>query len=242
MPEPEPAAAGGKVSFSLLLDAGAGGAGEVRRFTLDSSKTVKVGRSPKSDIVVGLPNVSWMHLELRLLLRDTGHELVICDTSSNGTGLKHPGKPTRERLEKDVPMAVTNGAIITLPMKVKAGPDPEAQRTSIRVLLDGHEADTPVTDIASLFMSENGPLGEVPPNKNAQAPNGPPPPPVGLSTLPHPTPSSTPTSAPQALSKASRPVPPASEERVMHGGPPVASVRVPPTVAPPHRYPGAFDV
>mmetsp|Transcript_7638 Transcript_7638/g.14048 ORF Transcript_7638/g.14048 Transcript_7638/m.14048 type:complete len:590 (-) Transcript_7638:127-1896(-) len=122
--------------FTLVRGSEGASSDERKRFELPrgSTKVIKIGRATKNDLVINSPGVSWNHLEFKLLPApakngeddmgdgaegDDQLKLCIRDASSNGTGLQLPGS-TLQRLPKGEDTVVPDGALIALPMRLKA--------------------------------------------------------------------------------------------------------------------------
>lgn len=97
---------------------------EIISVRCEEGQVLKIGRASKSDVVISSPGCSWVHAEMRLMppTQDGQLRLGLRDISSNGTGLQLPGK-TLERIPKGEDSWVPHGAMIALPMKMKAPTD-----------------------------------------------------------------------------------------------------------------------
>eukprot|EP00931_Biecheleriopsis_adriatica_P082088 TRINITY_DN55493_c0_g1_i1.p1 TRINITY_DN55493_c0_g1~~TRINITY_DN55493_c0_g1_i1.p1 ORF type:complete len:465 (+),score=85.64 TRINITY_DN55493_c0_g1_i1:84-1478(+) len=138
------------------------------RFSLGpKDAALSVGRNKKSSIVVNQAGVSWTHLEIHY--RSEGDEpgLAVKDTSSNGVLLRKVRGGPQDRLEKDALVAMTSGACLILPYRVRAAPgqkDSELQ-TTLTLHIDG-------VDSPSSMLSESEPEEEeaAPVNGDAEKP------------------------------------------------------------------------
>lgn len=120
--------------------------GPPQTYTLQpgSKNVVRIGRSPKNDIVVSLPGISNIHAEL--LISGSGGEsgsmgLAIVDSSSNGTGLKLPGASIA-KLKRGEETCVPDKSVIIMPMKVstQSQQTPDSLRTCFEVELRRSES------------------------------------------------------------------------------------------------------
>lgn len=101
------------------------GAFESIDFKCEGGQVLKIGRHGKSDVAITAPGISWVHAEMRVRPNPEGEgklQLVVRDVSSNGTGLQPPGK-ILERLPKGEDTPVADGAMVALPMRLKAESD-----------------------------------------------------------------------------------------------------------------------
>eukprot|EP00419_Tripos_fusus_P060449 CAMPEP_0172933562 /NCGR_PEP_ID=MMETSP1075-20121228/220570_1 /TAXON_ID=2916 /ORGANISM="Ceratium fusus, Strain PA161109" /LENGTH=909 /DNA_ID=CAMNT_0013794905 /DNA_START=90 /DNA_END=2819 /DNA_ORIENTATION=- len=105
---------GPSVAFSVAVDGRSAKDFELRR---GEGKVIKVGRYPKSHVVLDHPGVSNQHLELKLIPAYKG--VAVRDVSSNGTGMQLAGSEEALRLEKDVDTPLPDDALILLPFHVK---------------------------------------------------------------------------------------------------------------------------
>jgi len=107
-----------------------------KSFTLKSGSdaAVRIGRAPGNDIVVDHRGASQYHCELRLLADNNGghHRLHIRDLSMNGTGMRKAEGKQPECLEKQKNEPVPNGAVLLVPMMLKA-PSTPADRAWLKV-------------------------------------------------------------------------------------------------------------
>jgi len=108
-----------------------------KSFTLKSGfdVAVRIGRAPGNDIVVDHRGASQYHCELRLLADDNGggnHRLHIRDLSMNGTGMRKAEGKQPECLEKQKNEPVPDGAVLLVPMMLKA-PSTPADRAWLKV-------------------------------------------------------------------------------------------------------------
>merc|ERR1712113_809294 len=94
------------------------GSSSARRFELQSTETVRIGRHPKGEIVLTPLTISNLHLEFRLLEGSGVPQLGMRDLSANGTGVQAPGS-TFKRLARGVDVPVRDGSIIVLNMRFK---------------------------------------------------------------------------------------------------------------------------
>jgi len=104
------------VAFSVAVDGRGAKDFELKH---GEGKVIKVGRYPKSHVVLDHPGVSNQHLQLKLIPSYKG--LAVRDVSSNGTGMQLAGSEEALRLEKDVDTPLPDGALILLPFHVKGG-------------------------------------------------------------------------------------------------------------------------
>ncbi|CAK0836245.1 unnamed protein product [Prorocentrum cordatum] len=128
----------GVVSFRISHESGGNGAAP-KQFTLaqGEDKAIRIGRAPGNDILVEHRGVSQYHAEVRLAEGGSEPRLCIRDLSMNGTGLKRPGSETPSSCPKNTDDALPDGAVILVPMMLKA----DAQRAWLRVqILEGEEA------------------------------------------------------------------------------------------------------
>jgi len=108
-----------------------------KSFTLKSGSdaAVRIGRAPGNDIVVDHRGASQYHCELRLLPDDNGggdHRLHVRDLSMNGTGMRKAEGKGPECLAKHNNEPVPNGAVLLVPMMLKA-PSTPADRAWLKV-------------------------------------------------------------------------------------------------------------
>mmetsp|Transcript_51319 Transcript_51319/g.115644 ORF Transcript_51319/g.115644 Transcript_51319/m.115644 type:complete len:903 (-) Transcript_51319:79-2787(-) len=90
-----------------------------KRFELssDGQQAITVGRAKGSHVLLTMPGASNNHCEFRLSGRDA---LVVCDSSSNGTGLQVPGGET-QKLAKGEEKSVPDGSVVVVPLRIKDG-------------------------------------------------------------------------------------------------------------------------
>jgi len=107
----------------------------------ERGQALKIGRATKSEIAIMSPGISWTHTEIRILEKPDGEaeadgklQLAIRDVSSNGTGVQHVGKEL-ERLKKGEDTYLPHGAMVALPMRLKAAED----QRFFTVHIDGEE-------------------------------------------------------------------------------------------------------
>jgi len=124
----------GVVSFRISHESGGNGAAP-KQFTLaqGEDKAIRIGRAPGNDILVEHRGVSQYHAEVRLAEGGSEPRLCIRDLSMNGTGLKRPGSETPSSCPKNTDDALPDGAVILVPMMLKA----DAQRAWLRVQILG---------------------------------------------------------------------------------------------------------
>lgn len=110
--------------------------GNVEIFELECEKNsaLKIGRGGKCDVAINCLGISWIHAEIRILPIEGKHQLALRDVSSNGTGLHLPGA-SLERLPKGEDTPLMDGAIISLPMRLKKAED----QRFLSVHFEGHE-------------------------------------------------------------------------------------------------------
>jgi len=102
------------VAFSVAVDGRSAKDFELKH---GEGKVIKVGRYPKSHVVLDHPGISNQHLELKLIPGYKG--IAVRDVSSNGTGMQLAGSDEALRLDKDVDTPLPDGALILLPFHVK---------------------------------------------------------------------------------------------------------------------------
>lgn len=108
-----------------------------KSFTLQSGsdEAVRIGRAPGNDIVIDHRGSSQYHCELRLLPDDNGggnHRLHVRDLSMNGTGMRKAEGKQPECLAKHNNEPVPDGAVLLVPMMLKA-PSTPADRAWLKV-------------------------------------------------------------------------------------------------------------
>lgn len=110
--------------------------GNVEIFELECEKNsaLKIGRGGKCDVAINCLGISWIHAEIKILPIEGKHQLALRDISSNGTGLHLPGA-SLERLPKGEDTPLIDGAIISLPMRLKKAED----QRFLSVHFEGHE-------------------------------------------------------------------------------------------------------
>jgi hypothetical protein len=116
-------------------------AGSQQHFLLRAeprNSAIRIGRAPECECRMMIPGISANHVELRLMsssctLQDGGvGTLSVCDLSTNGTALQHPGHAP-ELLERDVSAALQDGSTLIIPAKTKSRKEAGAQRVHILV-------------------------------------------------------------------------------------------------------------
>lgn len=125
---------GGEVreSFTLLFEDGQRVDFELK---LGGKEVFSIGRSPKSDVRLTEPAISWTHLELRLVdapmpaataaTAGPRHALTLRDKSANGTGLMLPKDHSMRQMRKDVDMQLEHLSVVCFPLVFKAKKTPE---------------------------------------------------------------------------------------------------------------------
>eukprot|EP00421_Protoceratium_reticulatum_P000639 CAMPEP_0168361672 /NCGR_PEP_ID=MMETSP0228-20121227/2785_1 /TAXON_ID=133427 /ORGANISM="Protoceratium reticulatum, Strain CCCM 535 (=CCMP 1889)" /LENGTH=168 /DNA_ID=CAMNT_0008374353 /DNA_START=81 /DNA_END=583 /DNA_ORIENTATION=+ len=155
---------GGALTFHLVSGGGSVGTStEPKRFDIkpgNNEQVIRIGRASKNELVFRHPGISWNHCELRVLPdgSSSSSTLVVRDTSTNGTGLQVPGHMVL-RLRKDVDTPVPTGAVIILPMKIKAKDDlpPESVRACFSVHLGQLPAGgLPVPSLPNMDCASTG--------------------------------------------------------------------------------------
>mmetsp|Transcript_34005 Transcript_34005/g.62223 ORF Transcript_34005/g.62223 Transcript_34005/m.62223 type:complete len:523 (+) Transcript_34005:183-1751(+) len=156
------------------------------------AEAIKIGRNPKSEVVVNRGGVSWAHLELLVSTdADDNAILEVKDLSSNGAVLQLPYQHGR-RLEKGIATTVPHCAVLLLPYRVKEEAEASGNaRTQLLVRIDGEEDPVPPPDgeAPPLPLPEQAPPPP-PEDDQPQQPSGtsvdplepPPPPELNLAT------------------------------------------------------------
>eukprot|EP00927_Polykrikos_kofoidii_P077172 TRINITY_DN74142_c0_g1_i1.p1 TRINITY_DN74142_c0_g1~~TRINITY_DN74142_c0_g1_i1.p1 ORF type:complete len:1346 (-),score=230.61 TRINITY_DN74142_c0_g1_i1:293-4273(-) len=116
-----------------------------RRFELLPGQVVRIGRSPKSDVMVDNGGVSWQHAELKVIMpqRDgqAEPELCILDLSSNGSGLQRPGGSPIRALSRGVATPVPDGGVLAVPLKVKPKIGVEEEKLRLTFVVRIHDEE-----------------------------------------------------------------------------------------------------
>ncbi|CAJ1455598.1 unnamed protein product, partial [Effrenium voratum] len=127
------------LSFALQLDGEEEVHCELQPEGDEEDTVVRIGRCPKSAIVINHLGVSWVHAELRLVqLPDEEPQLCVRDVSANGTGLQLGDEDIRW-LPRDADTPFGFAEQIVLPQKVKAKGRPEdsvRRQIGVRLLTD----------------------------------------------------------------------------------------------------------
>jgi len=140
----------------------------------------KIGRSSKQAMFIPVPirGVSTNHAELRLLVDPTlkNAQLLVRDSSMNGTGLKKPARVGKkeshtEKLEKDKFQRLPSGSDLLIPWKLTA--------SQCDSLPDLHTAQTDSTNSRCTLKVEFGWLEDTGVSGAPAAPNSARPPPAG---------------------------------------------------------------
>uniref|UniRef100_A0A7S1F2L0 FHA domain-containing protein n=1 Tax=Noctiluca scintillans TaxID=2966 RepID=A0A7S1F2L0_NOCSC len=197
-----------RVSFRLAVDGDVEGA---KSFTLQRGdlEIIRVGRGAKNDLVLGLPSISWTHLELKLVPRGGetdalggGVQLAVCDTSNNGTGLQVSGG-SMKRVGKGVDVPISDRSVIQLPMRARTG---EPRKTLVVILVAARAQPSPVSEPSppmpvpsqtcqapkdAIEASLSSPLASHVPSLSAEIP-------APMEVKPMPSPLSDPSAVPQA--------------------------------------------
>mmetsp|Transcript_35037 Transcript_35037/g.81307 ORF Transcript_35037/g.81307 Transcript_35037/m.81307 type:complete len:391 (+) Transcript_35037:44-1216(+) len=112
---------GGAVSFTISREGVKGKPAKTFTLRPGVDAAVRIGRAPGNDIVVEHRGASQYHAELRLVADASGSfRLHVRDLSLNGTGLKKVEGKQAECLAKNNNEPVPDGAVLLVPMMLKA--------------------------------------------------------------------------------------------------------------------------